>query len=233
MMQLQASTLPSASPGATSLRAAISGSKGRRVRCIPRAEADGLAGAISGGTSNPMDFDELSEIIRMVNSTDVVELELKSKRFSLSMRKKEAIAPPEAPPQPQVQYMNGPPPPQQFQQQPQWDQGQPQQQQQQSPQQQAPQQGGGPSAGAAAPAAEGTELLSPMGGTYYRSPAPGEPPFVREGDKVEKGQTVAIIEAMKLMNEIEAEVSGTVVKLVVENGSPVTPGQPLLIIDPN
>ena len=47
------------------------------------------------------------------------------------------------------------------------------------------------------------QVLSPMGGTYYRSPAPGEPPFIREGDKVKKGQTICIIEAMKLMNEIE------------------------------
>ena len=48
-----------------------------------------------------------------------------------------------------------------------------------------------------------SQVLSPMGGTYYRSPAPGEPPFIREGDKVTKGQTICIIEAMKLMNEIE------------------------------
>ena len=49
------------------------------------------------------------------------------------------------------------------------------------------------------------QVLSPMGGTYYRSPAPGEPPFIREGDKVKKGQTICIIEAMKLMNEIEVQ----------------------------
>ena len=50
------------------------------------------------------------------------------------------------------------------------------------------------------------QVLSPMGGTYYRSPAPGEPPFIREGDKVKKGQTICIIEAMKLMNEIEVRL---------------------------
>ncbi len=51
------------------------------------------------------------------------------------------------------------------------------------------------------------QVLSPMGGTYYRSPAPGEPPFIREGDKVKKGQTICIIEAMKLMNEIEVRLT--------------------------
>jgi len=64
----------------------------------------------------------------------------------------------------------------------------------------------------------------------YRSPAPGEPPFVKDGDRVKKGQTVCIIEAMKLMNEIEAEVSGVVQTVLVENGQPVTPGQALMII---
>jgi acetyl-CoA carboxylase biotin carboxyl carrier protein len=77
---------------------------------------------------------------------------------------------------------------------------------------------------------EGVEIASPMSGTMYRSPAPGEPPFVKDGDRVKKGQTVCIIEAMKLMNEIEAEVSGTVVSVLVENGQSVSPGQALLII---
>jgi len=69
-----------------------------------------------------------------------------------------------------------------------------------------------------------------MSGTFYRSPAPGEPAFVKEGDAVGKGQKVCIIEAMKLMNEIEAEVSGNVLEILVEDGTPVTPGQPLMII---
>lgn len=71
-----------------------------------------------------------------------------------------------------------------------------------------------------------------MAGTLYRSPAPGEPAFVKEGDRVSKGQTICIIEAMKLMNEIEAEVDGIVVKFLSENGQPVTPGQPLILIKP-
>lgn len=87
----------------------------------------------------------------------------------------------------------------------------------------------------AAPAAvrpTGVEIASPMAGTFYRSPAPGEPNFFKEGDKVKKGQTICIIEAMKLMNEIEAEVSGEIIKFLVENGSPVVPGQPLMIVKP-
>ncbi len=69
-----------------------------------------------------------------------------------------------------------------------------------------------------------------MAGTFYRAPAPGEPAFIKEGDTVTAGQTIGIIEAMKLMNEIEADVGGTVVKIVAENGKPVTPGQALVVI---
>ncbi len=68
---------------------------------------------------------------------------------------------------------------------------------------------------------------APMVGTFYRSPKPDAPPFVTEGDVVKEGQVICIVEAMKLMNEIEAEVSGEVVKIYVENGQPVEYGQPL------
>lgn len=73
---------------------------------------------------------------------------------------------------------------------------------------------------------------SPMVGTFYRAPAPGAEPFVKEGDYVEKGQTLCIIEALKVMNEIESEVSGIVKKILVENGQPVEYGQPLFYIEP-
>ena len=72
---------------------------------------------------------------------------------------------------------------------------------------------------------------SPMVGTFYRAPAPGAEPFVKEGDYVEKGQTLCIIEALKVMNEIESEVSGVVRKVLVENGQPVEYGQPLFHIE--
>lgn len=76
------------------------------------------------------------------------------------------------------------------------------------------------------------EVTSPMVGTFYRSPAPSEPPFAEVGDRIRTGQTVCIIEAMKLMNEIEAEVSGQVVEILVQNAEPVEYGQPLMRIDP-
>ena len=77
------------------------------------------------------------------------------------------------------------------------------------------------------------EIKSPMIGTFYRSGNPDNPPFVSVGDKVSKGQTVCIIEAMKLFNEIESEVSGTIVKVMVENASPVEYDQVLFVVEPD
>ncbi|NRB09050.1 MAG: acetyl-CoA carboxylase biotin carboxyl carrier protein [Richelia sp.] len=77
------------------------------------------------------------------------------------------------------------------------------------------------------------DISSPMVGTFYRAPAPEEAPFVEVGDRVRSDQTVCIIEAMKLMNEIEAEVSGQVMEILVENGEPVEYGQPLMRINPD
>jgi len=85
------------------------------------------------------------------------------------------------------------------------------------------------------PTAEEEELhtvKSPIVGTFYESPAPGAPPFVKPGDVVQAGQVLCIIEAMKLMNEIEADVSGEVVKRLANNGQPVEYGQPLFAIRP-
>jgi acetyl-CoA carboxylase biotin carboxyl carrier protein len=73
---------------------------------------------------------------------------------------------------------------------------------------------------------------APMVGTFYRSPKPDAPPFVAEGDVVKEGQVLCIVEAMKLMNEIEAKVSGRIVKVVVENGQPVEFGQSLFLMEP-
>lgn len=77
------------------------------------------------------------------------------------------------------------------------------------------------------------EIKSPMIGTFYRSANPETPPFVNVGDVVSAGQTVCIVEAMKLFNEIESEVSGTIVKVLVENGTPVEYDQPLYLVDPS
>lgn len=90
-----------------------------------------------------------------------------------------------------------------------------------------------PSESPAAAAAKTVEIKSPMIGTFYRSPNPDSPPFVSVGDKVSKGQTVCIIEAMKLFNEIESEVSGTIVKVLVENSTPVEYDQPLYVVEPD
>ncbi|ERN40491.1 acetyl-CoA carboxylase, biotin carboxyl carrier protein [Rubidibacter lacunae KORDI 51-2] len=77
-----------------------------------------------------------------------------------------------------------------------------------------------------------SDVVSPMVGTFYRAPAPGEAPFVDVGDRIGSEQTVCIIEAMKLMNEIEAEVSGEVMEILVENGEPVEYGQVLMRVKP-
>jgi acetyl-CoA carboxylase biotin carboxyl carrier protein len=77
------------------------------------------------------------------------------------------------------------------------------------------------------------DIKSPMIGTFYRTANPESAPFVSVGDKVSKGQTVCIIEAMKLFNEIESEVSGTIVKVMVENSSPVEYDQVLFVVEPD
>jgi acetyl-CoA carboxylase biotin carboxyl carrier protein len=106
----------------------------------------------------------------------------------------------------------------------------------------APAAGGGPAAGtppigtsaATAPAPaqpQGHVVKSPMVGTFYRAPSPGAPSFVEVGQSVTKGQTICIIEAMKLLNEIEADASGTIKSILVENGQPVEYGQGLFVIE--
>jgi acetyl-CoA carboxylase biotin carboxyl carrier protein len=86
-----------------------------------------------------------------------------------------------------------------------------------------------PAAGAA-DAPKGHVVKSPMVGTFYRSSSPGAKPYVELGQAVKEGETLCIIEAMKLLNEIESEVGGTVLEILVENGQPVEYGQPLFVI---
>jgi len=88
-----------------------------------------------------------------------------------------------------------------------------------------------PAAPAAPPQPTGHSLKSPMVGTFYRAPSPGAPPFVEVGQAVSKGQTLCIIEAMKLLNEIESDATGTVKAILVENGQPVEYGQALFLIE--
>jgi acetyl-CoA carboxylase biotin carboxyl carrier protein len=87
-----------------------------------------------------------------------------------------------------------------------------------------------PAGGEAAPAPEGHVVRSPMVGTFYRSSAPGAKAFVEVGQAVKAGETICIIEAMKLLNEIEADQDGTVKAILVENGQPVEYGEPLFIL---
>lgn len=154
----------------------------------------------------------------MVNETDIVELSVNSKKFKLAVKKKEALEAAE----PQIIHMQAPAMG-----------AAPMAPAAPAPAPAAPAPAAPAPKPAAAPAAvDGVEIASPMAGTFYRAPAPGEPAFINEGDTVTQGQTIGIIEAMKLMNEIEAEVSGTVVKITAENGKPVTPGQSLVVIKP-
>ena len=89
-----------------------------------------------------------------------------------------------------------------------------------------------PHATAPIPEATGHKVLSPTVGTYYEAPAPGTPNFVKIGDQVQAGATLCIIEAMKMMNQIEADVAGKVVAALAKNGEPVEFGQALFIIEP-
>ncbi|XP_020242997.1 biotin carboxyl carrier protein of acetyl-CoA carboxylase 1, chloroplastic-like [Asparagus officinalis] len=169
---------------------------------------------------------EVSDLVKLVDSRDITELQLKQKNCELIIRKKEALpqAASSAPvvmmqPSPQAMYAPQPPGPSI-----------------------APQPAAAAAPPASAPAAlpasakasksSHPPLKCPMAGTFYRCAAPGEPPFVKVGDKVKKGQVVCIIEAMKLMNEIEADQDGTVVDIIAEDGKPVSVDTPLLVIEP-
>lgn len=88
----------------------------------------------------------------------------------------------------------------------------------------------GAPAEAAAAAASGHVVTSPIVGTFYSSPSPGADPFVRVGDRVKVGQVLCIVEAMKLMNEIESDVDGTLTEVVTKNGQPVEYGEPLFVV---
>lgn len=100
----------------------------------------------------------------------------------------------------------------------------------------APQAPATPAAPAAAPANDESKYIAikaPMIGTFYRSSSPDKPAFVNVGDEVKKGQVICIIEAMKLFNEIESEVSGKIVKVLIDNANPVEYDQPLFLVDPS
>ncbi|XP_021830129.1 biotin carboxyl carrier protein of acetyl-CoA carboxylase 1, chloroplastic isoform X2 [Prunus avium] len=163
---------------------------------------------------------QVASLVKLVDSRDIVELQLKQLDFEVIIRKKEALPQPLVPAP--VPMMQAAPPPV-------------------APA--APASSSAPSSPPAtfpAPSSPNAKsaktslppLKCPMAGTFYRSPAPGEPPLVKVGDKIQKGQVLCIIEAMKLMNEIEADQSGTVVEILVEDGKPVSVDTPLFAIQP-
>jgi oxaloacetate decarboxylase alpha subunit len=151
-----------------------------------------------------MNFQQIKELVNLINQTEITEFSLKNNDFKLAI-KKAGAAGYEAPSGDEHEPVA------------------------------VPERADTPAQPAAEPSKTGDltggfVVKSPMVGTFYRAPAPEAAPFVEVGSRVEKGQTLCIIEAMKLMNEIEAEVSGTVVEILVENAQPVEYGQPLIVI---
>jgi acetyl-CoA carboxylase biotin carboxyl carrier protein len=175
-----------------------------------------------------LDFNELRELLAVFSQTDIAELTLKNADFELTMRKNIGISVSQVS-EPSNQVLPS------LATMPTVTAGMPSQTKDMVT-------GGLNDAltgTSASPATSGSvdakwvTVNSPMVGTFYRSPAPGEGPFVEVGDRIRTGQTVCIIEAMKLMNEIEAEVSGQVMQILVENGEPVEYGQPLIRVNPD
>ncbi|XP_010245955.1 PREDICTED: biotin carboxyl carrier protein of acetyl-CoA carboxylase, chloroplastic [Nelumbo nucifera] len=200
---------------------------------IPPVEKDDNPGnelspsALATETSISEFITQVSSLIKLVDSRDVVELQLKQLDCELIIRKKEALPPPPSPPVVMMQSPYSPAAmPSAF----------PPAPPVAPPTPSAP--GSSTSTPAPSPSASKSaksslpSLKSPMAGTFYRSPAPGEPPFVKVGDKVTKGQILCIIEAMKLMNEIEADQSGTIVEILVDDGKPISVDTPLFVIEP-
>lgn len=164
-----------------------------------------------------MNYKEITDLIKLVNKTDLAEVKLKEKDFEISIRTanfqgKSTQVVQSAP----SQMMQAPAPVA-------------------PPVPAAPAQT--PAPAASAPATDSTEGLvavkSPIVGTFYRSSAPDKPAYVKVGDVIEKGATVCVVEAMKLFNEIESEVSGTIVKVMVEDAAPVEYDQVLFLVDPS
>jgi acetyl-CoA carboxylase biotin carboxyl carrier protein len=164
-----------------------------------------------------MDFKQIQELIRMVNDSNIGEVTIEQKDFKITIRQKEeqitqvlSASMPSAPAYGQL----------------------PQQPAQPSlPAAQGAPSGQSQPAAAAAPSNTVT-IKSPMIGTFYRRPSPDKPNFVEIGDEVSPGKVVCIIEAMKLFNEIESEVKGRIVKMLVEDASPVEYDQPLYLVEP-
>ena len=168
-----------------------------------------------------MSLKELQELMKLMNRHKLVEFNMKDGEFEISMRSEQ-----EAPPPQQVQMVPAPgfAPMQQVAAAP-------------APAPAAPalSEGDAGAAAAAAPAPAASKQIaikSPMPGTFYRSSSPDKPAFVKVGDVIEPGQVVCMIEAMKLFNELESEVGGRIVKVMVEDAQPVEYDQVLFMVEP-
>ncbi|TDX00648.1 acetyl-CoA carboxylase biotin carboxyl carrier protein [Dinghuibacter silviterrae] len=155
-----------------------------------------------------MDFKQIQELIKIINKSNIGEISVEEKDFKITIKQKED----------QVHTVVAAPAPVQV-----------------LPAAPAPVETAARPAPAPAPAPKSDNLItikSPMIGTFYRKSSPDKPNFVEAGDEVNPGKVVCIIEAMKLFNEIESEVSGKIVKILVEDASPVEYDQPLFLVEP-
>ncbi len=169
-----------------------------------------------------MEFKQITDLVKLVSKSGLIEFRLKEGDFEISMltnkhgkaSAKQKATPPSAPVATPAFTVQAAPPAA-------------------APSPDLPSAGKEGSGEAEKPQDDGyLEISSPMVGTFYRSSAPDKPPFVKVGDTIAKGDVVCIIEAMKLYNEIESEISGTVVKVVVEDATPVEYDQVLFLIEP-
>lgn len=152
-----------------------------------------------------MDLKLIKNLLDLISESDVNEVSIEEGDFKLKVKKQSEATP-------AVHYQAAIP------------------QQTAAPQASAPASESKPEAAKAESQPAGDVVKSPIVGTFYEAPSPDSDPFVAVGQRIEKGQTLCIIEAMKIMNEIEAEISGTVEKILVDNASPVEFDQPLFII---
>ena len=172
-----------------------------------------------------MEFKQIQELIKSINKSNISELSIQDGDFQITI-KQGMEANPEMMQQQMQMHMMMPMhqmsmPAMQPQQLP---MGQPAQAIPAPPTPASPADAGG--------AGKANQIKSPMIGTFYRSSSPDKPPFVNVGDEVKKGQVLCIIEAMKLFNEIESEVSGRIVKVLADDASPVEYDQPLFLVEP-
>jgi len=149
-----------------------------------------------------MDIRKVKKLIELLETSDIAEIEIKEGEESVRISRTSSAPVP-------VAYHAAPAP---------------------APQPAAAAAAPVPETAASEPVGKGKAILSPMVGTFYRAPSPSSPPFVAVGQSVEKGDVVCIVEAMKMMNQIEAEHSGVVEAILVEDGEPVEFDQPLIRI---